>query len=131
MPLGLLAVLLLACLATDVLRGKIYNKVTYPGIILGLLVHLVAAGPHGFLVSLQGALFGFMGLFIPYALTRGVGGGDVKLMAGVGAFLGLKVSILAFLYSCFVGFVLAMGVVIMKGKFFATMNRVMRFFVLL
>lgn len=47
-------------------------------------------------------------LLLLYLITkgRGIGGGDIKLMAGVGLLLGVKLTILAFLLGCMIGSVI-------------------------
>ncbi len=47
-------------------------------------------------------------LLLLYLITkgRGIGGGDIKLMAGVGLLLGVKLTILAFLLGCIIGSVI-------------------------
>jgi len=85
------AVVLTAAIA-DCRTGKIPNRLTYP-LILGGLVFWLAAG-----VSLGGmaqgkallgaSTTGMLAALLPYALlvlTLGLGGGDMKLMAAVGA----------------------------------------------
>lgn len=79
--------LTLACAVTDIRRGKIYNKATYPAAALGLGLSFLLAPP-GPLASFAGAV----GALVGYGLLcriGGMGAGDVKLMAAVGALKGL------------------------------------------
>jgi leader peptidase (prepilin peptidase)/N-methyltransferase len=71
------------------------DRITYPGIALGLTLSLVL--PHlSFRSALLGALLGgasfFLIAWVYLRLTgrEGLGGGDVKLMAMIGAFLGAR-----------------------------------------
>ena len=85
---SLLVVLLtLACAVTDLRRGKIYNKVTYPAAALGLGLSFLSAPPDPLasVAGMAGALVGY-GLL---CRVGGMGAGDVKLMAAVGALKGL------------------------------------------
>ena len=82
-------VALLVCAATDLLRYRVPNLVTYPGFALALLAS--AALPGG---DLRAAIFAVVlatGFFLPiWALTRGgVGLADVKFAVFIGAALGL------------------------------------------
>jgi prepilin peptidase CpaA len=79
--------LTLACAVTDIRRGKIYNKLTYPSAALGLGLSFVLAPPDTLLSAA-----GLLGALIGYGLLwriGGMGAGDVKLMAAVGALKGL------------------------------------------
>lgn len=73
---------------TDSFRFKVYNVLTLPLIASGLLYHGVTGGWAGLSLSLSGLLVGFGLLLIPF-LMGGIGAGDVKLLAGVGAWTGL------------------------------------------
>jgi leader peptidase (prepilin peptidase) / N-methyltransferase len=85
---------LLALTAIDLEHRLLPDVITLPGIILGLLLSLVL--PHlSFLEAAAGALvggalfFGIARLYENLAGRRGLGGGDVKLLAMIGAFLGV------------------------------------------
>jgi prepilin peptidase CpaA len=82
-----LAVVLITCAWTDYKERKVYNKVTYPAFFIGLATHMIAFGLGGFVDAFLAALIAFaIGLFL--LATRLVGGGDIKLLIVVGAFLG-------------------------------------------
>ncbi|MGA9116049.1 MAG: A24 family peptidase [Bacteroidota bacterium] len=71
------------CAATDTKSGKIYNLVTYPAMVLGLVLH---AG--GNWVPEIFAVLGLLVGLVPFAFAslRGlIGGGDAKLFGAVGA----------------------------------------------
>lgn len=72
----------------DSFRFKVYNVLTLPLIASGLLYHGVTGGWAGLGLSFSGLLVGFGLLLIPF-LMGGIGAGDVKLLAGVGAWTGL------------------------------------------
>ncbi len=71
----------------DYQRFRIPNAVTVPFALTGLLFHYLNAGLQGLTVSFIGLIFGGTLLIVPYIL-RGFGGGDVKLLAATGAWLG-------------------------------------------
>ena len=71
----------------DVRMFKVHNLLTVPLAVTGLIYHAVCDGWAGLAYSLIGLSLGFASLIVFYALG-GVGAGDVKLMAGVGAWLG-------------------------------------------
>ena len=86
---SLLTLVLVAAAAVDVRCGKIPNLITFPAILLFLGFHLLAGGATGFLGSLAGLAAGLTAMLAPYCMGRLLGAGDVKLMAAVGAALGV------------------------------------------
>jgi prepilin peptidase CpaA len=112
------AVMLLA-MFMDVRTHRIPNKLTLVGLVLGLLIQ-VFAGPSAILSGLAGAgvALGF-GLLL-FALG-GMGGGDAKLFAVVGAFMGLKGFFLAMLATAIVGGLLALIIALKRGVFWAVL----------
>lgn len=71
----------------DVRRRRIPNIVTASGMLVGLLLNAIYFGTPGLLASTEGLLLATALLLPPFALG-GIGGGDVKMMAAVGALLG-------------------------------------------
>lgn len=117
----LLFALIIVCGATDVLYGKIFNAITLPAICLGLAVSAFSggiAGPRGLVMSLVGAAVGFFPLYIVFRLG-GMGGGDVKLMTGIGALMGFPTAAMALFYSILVGGAMALIALVWKGRIFA------------
>ena len=85
---NLVAILLvtLACI-TDLRARRIPNVLTFGATIGALVFHLVVAGVGGLAESAGGWMLG-AALFFPMFALRGMGAGDVKLLAAVGAWLG-------------------------------------------
>jgi len=82
-----LLVLLTIAAYTDLRWQMIWNKLTYPGILLGFALRLALEGWSGLEDAFQG-FFLCGGVLLVCFVFFGLGGGDVKLMAMVGAFLG-------------------------------------------
>jgi prepilin peptidase CpaA len=103
-----LPVLALAVIATwiDVKSRRIPNLLTFPALLLGLLVHLAVEGLPGLGRSALGMLVAG-GLMMPGWLLKWKGGGDVKLMAAVGAWFGFPLALMAALLSLIAGGVVA------------------------
>ncbi len=80
---------------TDVRAFRVPNKITYPFVLVGLAYHGLTGGLEGLGVSLLGMAVGFAVLLFLHILGA-VGAGDVKLMAGVGAWLGATSAIYLF-----------------------------------
>jgi prepilin peptidase CpaA len=85
---------------TDVWKFKVYNVLTLPLLCSGLAYHGYRGGSPEFAVSLTGALFGF-GVLLTFYVMGGMGAGDVKLMAAVGAWLGMPQIFYVFIVSSF------------------------------
>jgi prepilin peptidase CpaA len=84
--------------ATDVWKFKIHNALTLPLLVTGLVYHAIEGGKAGLATSLLGVLFGF-GVLLAFYVMGGMGAGDVKLMAGVGAWLGMPLTFYVFIAS--------------------------------
>jgi prepilin peptidase CpaA len=79
------AILLLAA-GLDVRSGRIPNPLTLGGLMLGLLLRALG-GVDALAHGLLGAGLALL-LALPFFAVRALGGGDVKLLVVVGAFLG-------------------------------------------
>ena len=90
--------MLLAAFVTDLRSMKIPNVITVTGIFTGLSYHLLTDGWRGAWFSAAGAAVGFGLMFVLY-LLRAVGGGDVKLFAGIGAWTGMALTLSTMMYS--------------------------------
>lgn len=75
---------------TDYRTGRIPNWLTLPTAALGLLMHGAMGGVRSLIVSVLGLLIGAAVPAILYKVSagKGIGGGDVKLFAALGALLG-------------------------------------------
>ncbi len=120
----LLYAVIAICAITDVMYGKIFNKITYPAIVAGLLINLLI-GYNAFKSSLIGMLVAFI-IFLIVFVIGGLGGGDVKLMTAIGAIKGYPFVMYAIFYSALVGGLMSIGVMIWKGKFLRGMRNIFR-----
>lgn len=100
------------------------DVITVPGVVAGLIAgSLILPDPFarwallGFKSSIIGAAVGF-GLFylIAFASRGGMGGGDIKMMAMVGAFMGWKAVLLTTFTASLIGSVWGIFLMIFKGK---------------
>lgn len=80
---------LVGVLATveDLTRRQVSNWISGGALAAGLAYQAYASGWSGAGTGLAGAVCGF-GVFLVFYLLGGMGGGDIKLMAGFGALLG-------------------------------------------
>jgi len=93
--------LLIVAAVTDINGGIIPDKLTYPGIIMGILFSFFTIGIKS---SILGMLI-FSGLFLITAIISGggMGGGDIKLAAVIGAFTGPIGILMVFIISSLLG----------------------------
>lgn len=108
--LALITVLLIS-LITDLQQRKILNVVTIPSMVFGLLFHTIMHGFDGFLYSGAGLLVGFGLLLLPY-LLGGMGAGDVKLMAAIGALMGTTFVLYSFLFTAIIGGLISLFLIV-------------------
>lgn len=99
----------------DLQTRKIPNQLTFPVILVGFGYNLALSGLSGLEESFTGLLIGGGLLLIPFILG-GMGAGDVKLMAAVGALNGFHITLYAVLYSAVAGGVIALGYSMIKRK---------------
>jgi len=76
-----------AAVVEDLARRRVSNWTSGAALLSGFAVHGVQQGWHGAVTAAAGAAVGFA-LFAVFYFMRGMGGGDVKLMAGFGSLLG-------------------------------------------
>lgn len=111
-----LSALLVAITFIDLDRQIIPDLLSVPGIALGLAASLVTGHPH-WLDSLVGILVGGAIFFMIIVASRGgMGGGDMKLGAMLGAFLGWKVLLVAVLSAVLLGGVVAIFLLVLGRK---------------
>ncbi len=95
--------------AFDVGTRRIPNFITVGGVAVALVLRLSSGGVDALVGGLLGALLAFL-LTFPLFMLKGMGGGDVKLLTAVGAFLGPYSTFVALLATALVGGVLAVVV---------------------
>lgn len=95
-------------MADDLARRQISNWIPLAALAGGLGWQVGMYGWRGLLYALAGAAAGFAAFLIFY-LLGGMGGGDIKLMAGFGALLGATRLAEAALWTAGAGGLLALG----------------------
>jgi prepilin peptidase CpaA len=116
-PVWLVSVVLVIAAVIDGAILKVPNWLTFPFILSGWAWGLLSAGWAGLGYSLAGTLVGTM-LLLLLRNRGGMGAGDVKLLAGVGAWLGTVVTLYAFAATAIVGGVMAIAMIAWQGNWF-------------
>ena len=111
---GLTLALVAVAAWTDARRHRIYNWTTYPGILLGIGCQSLERGWEGCEDALLGLLVCGGVMLFCFVFFPDLGGGDVKLIAMMGAGLGLFDGILAMLWTFVIGFVAGLAYLVWK-----------------
>ncbi len=96
--IGCIAALTVAAIWTDLRYRRIPNWLTVTGAVSAILFHTATSGWAGATFSLGGFAVGFGVLFVLWIIGGG-GGGDVKLMGAIGAWMGPTSTFVIFLLS--------------------------------
>lgn len=107
LPLLLASAFLCVACATDTFLSKIPNPLNLILLLAGFFYHGYTSGASGLGLALAGTLLGGALLIVPY-LLGGMGAGDVKALAALGALLGPWDVLQTFLYAGLAGGVMAM-----------------------
>ena len=119
------AIFALAAGITDLRWRRIPNWLTVPAIPIAVLLHAVAGGWPGARLSLLGSVVG-LGLLLPLVLIRSLGGGDWKLMGGLGAFFGSQRLLTVLLATLLINGFMALCLIIWKRRVGKTLRNLGR-----
>ena len=114
----LLAIVLVAAIY-DLRFRRIPNWLNLSGVILGLAVNTLLFARSGFIVAVLGISLSLV-VYVPLYLVRGMGAGDVKLMAAVGAIAGPWNWFGIFLATALLGGVVSILFIALKRRFHQT-----------
>lgn len=99
----------------DGIALRVPNWLTFPMILSAWATGFVVFGWPGLWASLVGTLVG-LGLLLPLYAIGGMGAGDVKLLAGVGAWIGAQHTLWAFVVSVVVGAILGVALAVCQRR---------------
>ncbi|MEO6212121.1 MAG: A24 family peptidase [Vicinamibacterales bacterium] len=109
---------LVALFAIDLEHHLLPDAITLPGIVAGVAASLFL--PPGLVDALIGAIVGGGVLWLigeayfRYSGVEGMGGGDVKMLAMIGAFLGWKLVLITLMLSSVAGSVLGLALIVTR-----------------
>ena len=98
----------------DLRTRRIPNYLILGTVVAGLAYNFMSHGISGLADGFLGMLLGFACLILPY-LWGGMGAGDVKALAALGAWLGPKLTLFLFCYMGIAGGVIAVGLLVWQG----------------
>ena len=110
--------ILIVLFGIDLEHQILPNVITLPGIVIGVLLSLIA--PPGWKDALIGAalgagiLYAIAGAYYLWRREEGMGMGDVKMLAMIGAFLGWKAVLVTLVLASFAGALI--GVLLMAAE---------------
>lgn len=111
----ILVAILVALFGIDLEHQILPNAITLPGIVVGLLFSVIA--PPGLMDALIGAalgagvLYGIAAAYYAVRREEGLGMGDVKMLAMIGAFLGWKAVLVTLVLSSFSGAAIGLALI--------------------
>ena len=123
----ILVIILIICVITDIKERKIYNKVLFPSLILTLITHLLLGGWSNLYTSFMGFFIGLFILIIPYFLG-GIGAGDVKLLALIGALKGPSFVFYTAIYMAIAGGIIAFILLLYQKRLHSTLTSFLHYF---
>lgn len=108
----ILAVILSISVVTDIRSRKIYNWVTFPSMLVGLILNIWSRGAHGALFSLEGLGVAFISMILMAMLQllaiAPMRFADVKLLCAIGAITGPHFELYALIFTAIMGGVLGL-----------------------
>jgi prepilin peptidase CpaA len=110
--------------AIDLRVRRVPNALTLTLATAGVALAATGLGRLGVAAAIAGWWVG-LAIMLPGYLLGGMGGGDVKLMAAVGAFLGPLDVVWAFLYTAIAGAAIALLVALVRGRLQRTIDETM------
>ncbi len=114
----MLVVLFAVVIYTDWRWLRIFNAVTYPAMLIGLVLGALEGIPGGLftggLLDHAGALVLAFALSFPFYQAGGLKAGDAKLLMAIGALRGVSFLLVAAVYGALIGGVLAVGFILRR-----------------
>lgn len=112
------SIVVVAAIITDLRSRRIPNVLTFTAFGLALLVRVYFQGWLGLGIALCGAVVA-PGVLLLMHMGRGLGMGDIKLAAAVGAFLGPMLALVSMIAAMVAGGILAIALLMRRGQLMA------------
>ncbi len=119
-----LAAVVLVAAVFDIRSRRIPNWLTLSGVVAGIVLNsFLGVDKYNWRSALMGLGLAFL-IYFPLYLLRGMGAGDVKLMAAVGSLVGPANWFAIFLLSSVLGGVVAILLLLSRGGLWGTFRNV-------
>src|SRR4051812_4812829 len=109
-----MAAITLTAAYTDIRSRIVPNWLIVAGLICGFGINAALTGWHGVLMSLLGFALALL-IYVPLFLLRAMGGGDVKLMAAIGALVGPQNWFYIFIFASLAGGLYAVVLILVRS----------------
>lgn len=126
MPITLKLVLILTAVMAayfDLRVRRIPNWLNVTGVALGFILNTYFDGLHG-LISAGGGMLSALCVYIPLYALKGMGAGDVKLMAAIGAIVGPSNWLNIFLATALLGGAASVILILARRKVAQTLHNI-------
>ena len=111
----ILLILLIVGMFMDLRYRRLPNWLTLPTIVVGIVIKVWGHGLNGALDAIGGVLFAFVFL-LPF-VYGGLGGGDLKFLAAIGALKGFQFVLWSALYGAVLGGLVSAVILISQRRF--------------
>lgn len=108
---------------TDVRSSRVPNGITFSLALVGLGFHTISDSGNGILFSLEGLGLGLV-LLLGFYVYGGMGAGDVKLLAAIGAVVGPLNIFVGFLFASLLGGLYAVAMMVWHLGLAGTAERI-------
>lgn len=120
---ALLMIVVIIASVYDFRYRRIPNWLVGAGAFAGIVSNTVTSGWHGLSGSSLGLLTGFL-LYLPLYIVRARGGGDVKLLAAIGAIVGAWTCVVITIFSALLGGIVGLALILWKKRLSKTLLNV-------
>lgn len=124
-----LAGVVIIAVVFDLRVRRIPNPLIITALLFAFSYHIYYSGSSGFIFSLKGFSLGLLLLLLPF-LMNGMGAGDVKLLAAIGAIKGPVFVFNTFLWMALWGGMIAVVILLYKRQAKETASRLKNGFIL-
>ncbi len=119
---GVFYALLISSVYTELKSRKILNVITFPTILIGIILNSCEAGMKGMLQAIYGIIVGASILLIPFMMGQ-MGAGDIKMLAAIGSLKGPSFAFWTGICGIVVGGLIALGYMLFYGTLWTNLKR--------